>query len=184
MQNSINNEKGSIMLIALLIMAMLTILGLTAVNTAVVELRIAHNEQILKRNFYNAETGIIDAINNATKGPNAWLTEPFLIQTNTFLSNGTTVPVNSQPLCNIVDTNGNRVATIEIRCIEPNAIPMPGFSQGANSIPALSYEVPPPAGSGFSMKNFKVLQFAVTSTTASGGGGIQIQTGAYKVFSK
>jgi len=56
-----NNEEGSIMVIALLIMAVLTILGISAIDTSNIELLIAGNERVYKDNFYKAEAAVIAA---------------------------------------------------------------------------------------------------------------------------
>jgi len=56
-----DNEEGSIMVIALLIMAVLTILGISAIDTSNIELQIAGNERVYKDNFYKAEAAVIAA---------------------------------------------------------------------------------------------------------------------------
>jgi Tfp pilus assembly protein PilX len=66
-----NNEEGSIMVIALLIMAVLTILGISAIDTSNIELLIASNERVYKDNFYKAEAAVIAAgqtLENMTPG--------------------------------------------------------------------------------------------------------------------
>jgi hypothetical protein len=58
-QNILINEEGSIAIIAaLLILAVLTLLGVTATNTTTVELAIAANHQFHKIAFYNADSGL------------------------------------------------------------------------------------------------------------------------------
>jgi len=49
------------MVIALLIMAILTILGISAIDTSNVEIQITSNERVYKRNFYKAEAAVIAA---------------------------------------------------------------------------------------------------------------------------
>ena len=49
------NENGSVMLIALLIMALLTIIGVSAINDTTTELQIARNDAIYKINFFQAD---------------------------------------------------------------------------------------------------------------------------------
>ena len=51
----LKNEDGSVIVIALLIMALLTIIGISATNTTSIELQIAGNDRIYKQNFYRAE---------------------------------------------------------------------------------------------------------------------------------
>ncbi|CAB5100437.1 hypothetical protein D3OALGA1CA_3289 [Olavius algarvensis associated proteobacterium Delta 3] len=59
--HAVRNEDGTVMVIALLIMAILTILGLSAIDTSNVEIQITSNERIYKRNFYKAEAAVIAA---------------------------------------------------------------------------------------------------------------------------
>ncbi|GAB6905288.1 hypothetical protein DESC_310043 [Desulfosarcina cetonica] len=49
------NENGSVMVAALCILAMVTILGVTASNTSTIEQQIAANDQFIKMSFYNAD---------------------------------------------------------------------------------------------------------------------------------
>jgi len=54
----INNQDGSMILIAMMLIVMLTIMGITSTTTSVVENRVAVNEQLHKMAFYNADLGI------------------------------------------------------------------------------------------------------------------------------
>jgi len=54
----IKNEDGSVLVIALVMLALLTILGITATSTSNVELQIAGNERNFKRTFFAANAGI------------------------------------------------------------------------------------------------------------------------------
>ena len=51
-------EQGSITIVALLILVVLTILGVAITRTTILDLRIGTNELIRKQNFYVAEGGI------------------------------------------------------------------------------------------------------------------------------
>ena len=55
---SVNNDRGSAMIIALLILVVLTILGITATTTTEIEVMIAGNERFHKIAFYNTDSGI------------------------------------------------------------------------------------------------------------------------------
>ncbi len=55
--NIINNEKGSLMVIAIVILALLTIVGLSITTTTSIELQIAGNDKLYKRAFYTADGG-------------------------------------------------------------------------------------------------------------------------------
>lgn len=54
----INKEGGSVLVIALVMLVLLTILGITATSTSNVELQIAGNERNFKRTFFTANAGI------------------------------------------------------------------------------------------------------------------------------
>ena len=61
MRNSIvknQSEQGSITVIALMILVVLTLLGITISRTSTIDVRIAGNEIPFKQNFYVAEGGI------------------------------------------------------------------------------------------------------------------------------
>lgn len=68
---NINNEKGAVLAIALLIMLALALIGLAALFTSTMELDIARNERLAKESFYLADGGttippviIEESINN------------------------------------------------------------------------------------------------------------------------
>lgn len=60
-QSLLKNEDGSVMVLALIILVLLTLMGLSATNTSTIEVQIANNERIYKDNFYKAEAGIMTA---------------------------------------------------------------------------------------------------------------------------
>jgi Tfp pilus assembly protein PilX len=55
------NESGSVLIIALIMLVLLTVLGITATSTSNIELQIAGNERNYKRAFYVANAGIEQA---------------------------------------------------------------------------------------------------------------------------
>jgi hypothetical protein len=57
----LNNQQGSALIIALIVMAVLTLVGLSAINTATVENKIVGNERIYQENFYLAESCVNEA---------------------------------------------------------------------------------------------------------------------------
>lgn len=52
----IDNEEGSTIVFALLILVVLTILGISATTTSTIEFKIVHNEKSYQRNFYVADS--------------------------------------------------------------------------------------------------------------------------------
>lgn len=55
----INNEKGAVLVVALIIMGLLAVIGTAIMMTTSIELRIARNERASKDAFYRAENGRI-----------------------------------------------------------------------------------------------------------------------------
>ena len=95
----INNEKGSLILIVVLILMSVTLIGIFALNTTTIETQIAANDKFYKIAFYNADSGIYSipkiiskAMNNKAT-PNlanpAYL-DPDLASIYTYLDAGTT----------------------------------------------------------------------------------------------
>lgn len=58
----IHNENGFVMVFALMIMVVLTLIGIAATNTTVIELTIAGNERQLSDRFYAADSGWKQAV--------------------------------------------------------------------------------------------------------------------------
>jgi len=54
----VNNQSGSMILIAMLLLVTLTLMGVASTSTSITENRIAVNEQTQKMAFYHAEAGI------------------------------------------------------------------------------------------------------------------------------
>ncbi len=54
----LNNERGSIMVIGLAVAALITLVGISALTTSNIEVRIASNDHGYKMAFYKAEEGI------------------------------------------------------------------------------------------------------------------------------
>ena len=58
----LNNEDGSVIILALLMLAILTILGVSSTNTSTTELKIVRNEQLYQIHFDQAESGADEAM--------------------------------------------------------------------------------------------------------------------------
>ncbi len=59
--SQIKDENGSVIVVALIILALLTILGIASTNTSTLEVRIATNSQDHQLDFYVADSGWKDA---------------------------------------------------------------------------------------------------------------------------
>lgn len=160
--NSQNNENGFALVTALLILAVLTMIGIAATTTSTVELKISGNEAQSVSIFYNTEGVLIDTLET----PTTWLTTDFLTAGETAASYSSTV----------TETD------VEIRCIEDTGNDISGLSERANNLPVRLHRDSPPKGSGYSMKYFEVRRYGITTTSLIGE--TTIQTGVWKVFNK
>jgi Tfp pilus assembly protein PilX len=61
MVSNLKNEEGTAIVIVLIILVALTLIGVIATNTAVVELQIVRSEALYEQNFYRAESAAIEA---------------------------------------------------------------------------------------------------------------------------
>jgi len=57
----INNENGSAIVMAIIILAILTIVGISSSTTSTIELQIVRNQRIYQLNFYLAESAVYEA---------------------------------------------------------------------------------------------------------------------------
>ena len=55
--STLNNQNGSVIVVAMIILALLTILGISSTNTSTLEVRIATNSQDYQLDFYVADSG-------------------------------------------------------------------------------------------------------------------------------
>ncbi len=161
-KDSVKNERGFALVTALLILAVLTLIGIAATTTSTVELKISGNESQSVNIFYNTEGVLI----NTLETPTTWLTTDFLTAGETVASYAATVDDND----------------VEIRCIKSTGTPVSGLSGGANDLPVRLHRDSPPKGSGYSMKYFEVRRYGITTTSLTGK--TSIQTGVWKVFNK
>ena len=59
--NRFSNEDGSVLVLALLMLAFLSLLGVSSTTTSTIEIQIAGNDRNFKQNFYKAEAGAMEA---------------------------------------------------------------------------------------------------------------------------
>ena len=60
----LNNEEGSVLILALIMLVLLTLIGISATTTSMIETRIAGNERVYKRNLYSAEAAAMQCAQN------------------------------------------------------------------------------------------------------------------------
>ena len=55
MKNIPNNEQGFVLVLSLIMLVVLTVLGIAATNTTIIELRISANDKLTQQTFYRAD---------------------------------------------------------------------------------------------------------------------------------
>ena len=204
----LTNENGSVIVLALIMLVLLTLLGMAVSRTSSIEVQIASNDSRAVDCFYTAESADHYAI-EASKG---WLTTAFLnagqltaqviigsIDTDgdgiddsvTFDTDGdgnddVTFDMDGNGVNDAdFDIDGDGITDkIEIRCIEETGgtHTTGDLSVAANDLPRIKHISIPPIGSGYSLKHFEVRKYGITGTTSNGCS--QVQLGVYKVFNK
>ena len=171
LRKTIENEHGFVMGTAILVSAILVLAGAFAIWTANTEMHMVRNESQLIREFYDAEAGVVDAIEKYDVPPTRWLTTQFLLDDDEANHSATYLDVDS----------GDSVATVEVRCIL-NEVKDTPLTSPADNLPLQPHKGPPPVSSGFSLKYFEIRRYGITATSSDGN--TQLQVGVYKVFNK
>ncbi len=169
------NEDGFVLGASILISAILMLAGVLALWTSNTEMHVVRNEQDLTREFYSAEGGVVEALENYDTGRTEWLTDAFLLAG----------PQAAFQKVELKDVNDAPVAVLEVRCIMNTGTPTlleNELTSAANNLPLQPHIAPPPSGSGFSLKYFEVRRYGITATSAAGN--TQVQIGAFKVFNR
>jgi Tfp pilus assembly protein PilX len=63
------NEDGSIILIVLMVLMLVTLMGVSSINTSTIEMQIAANEKGYKKNFYVAEAAVMEGLQRMDLAP-------------------------------------------------------------------------------------------------------------------
>jgi len=118
------NEKGSALVLALLILVLLTLMGISATTTSTVGIQMAGGEKFYEMAFYSAESGWQRALN--------WLDDQYLGDVRNRVWNGTTfeeVPGSLEEEDSVGITLANDNNTQYFVKIElAGTAPVPGFS--------------------------------------------------------
>ncbi len=61
MDYSVNKEKGSAIVVILMILVLFTIIGISSLDFSDVETQITHNDRCYKQNLFRAETAVMEA---------------------------------------------------------------------------------------------------------------------------
>ena len=62
--SKLNNEDGTVLILALIMLVLLTLIGISATTTSMIEIKIAGNERVYKRNLYSAEAAVMQCAQN------------------------------------------------------------------------------------------------------------------------
>jgi len=102
------NQDGSALILVMILLMIVSIIGISALDTTNTEIQIFHNEKIYQKNFYQAESAVMEAAQriqtesnideirpvSTTKG---WLVDPSidLEVLATFLANAANSPITA-----------------------------------------------------------------------------------------
>ncbi len=165
---ALDSENGFAIIACLMIMSILLFAGVFGVQKSSTELSIVRNEGQILLEFYNAEAGLVDALENYK----TWMTHPFLL-TGELAKKAYDSP--------FTDKGSTPVAAIQVRCIENSGTHVFG-GDPADDVPVMAHIGPPPAASGYSMLSFESRKYGITATSTDGN--TQLQVGGWKVFNK
>ena len=93
----IGNEEGSVLVLALIMLVLLTLLGIAATRTSEIEIQIAGNERTYKLNFFSADGAVMECCQRVDNGGTEMTamngTQPnWMIDLNNKNVSGVTVP--------------------------------------------------------------------------------------------
>ena len=114
----LNNEDGSVLVVALIMLVLLTLIGISATTTSEIETKIAGNERAFKRNLYLAEAGSMHCVQDLEEraDPKAdapslnWLHDIYTVNDGN-IRDDTWWPANSQGTTADVDGNTRFLAS-------------------------------------------------------------------------
>ena len=172
----ITNEDGTVLVISLVILALLTVIGIAVTTTSSIELQIAGNQKSATESFYRAEAGLA----HSAETSHIWLpvnSPMFMVDGNNEDEAG--YPADGEDdVIEDVDGDGTVDVKIEIRRIENHQVDT-HLSDEADRLPLISHKSPPPRD--YSMKYFEVRRYGITVTAEND---TRLQTGVWKVFNK
>ncbi|MEJ2657316.1 MAG: pilus assembly PilX N-terminal domain-containing protein [Desulfobacterales bacterium] len=163
----IKNENGSVVVLALIMVVLLSLLGMAVSRTSSIDVQVASNGSRALQDLYQAESGDHYALETWSD----WMTDTFLSQSFTTANAAWDVDMDG-------DTNDDN--RLEIRCIELTGNDISTLSDGANHLPRLRHIGPPPFDSKSSLSQFVIRRYGITSTSLASN--TQVQIGAYKLF--
>ncbi len=113
--SKVKNEEGSVLIVALIVLVLLTLLGIFATRTTEVEIQIAGNDYRYKRNVYSAEAVAMECAQNIKDTDVLDTALPWLYAmgglTSDAVTNGTWDDTTSQQ--STADSNTRYMAVVE-----------------------------------------------------------------------
>jgi hypothetical protein len=173
----VKNERGMVLVVAVLILTVVTIIGIAALTTSDTELQISSNEKFLTMEFYDAEAAQIESM----EWRPAWMNDEFLTagETNAYYDSD---ELKDTFILGDLDRDCNPDTRVQIRYVEETGADVFPAGDPANDLPLQRHIGPPPVGSGYSLKHFEIRRYGVTTTSQDGN--TRVQTGVYMVFNK
>ena len=177
--NEAAGQKGTIIVVTLLILAALTLSALMAVNMAVSDGAVMRNSRTYQCDLYRAETGITVARETHA---DSWLA-PDSVLFDLSLDNAA-ISVDKFSIPGLDGKTMPVMGSYSIARIE--GMPEPGSP--SEQFYALSHKAPMPSGAGFSAMNFEIRRYGIISTGTSKqdgtAAGVTVEAGLYKIFNR
>lgn len=192
--SSLRNERGFVLIAALMFLLVLAFLGTYATNTTTVELQIAGNDRFARLDFYNQEASLKNGQISNTNwlpvllagGDDAFFPPPPATASDD--TNGNGIDDRSE----YTDFNGQVVGSYKVRKITDPGVPVTGWEDAGDyadladhpanrNLPQLEHKGKPPVGSGFG-QNLVIARYAITSYSSQDDRRTVVQAGVYKVF--
>jgi type IV pilus assembly protein PilX len=149
-------ESGAALVVGLILLLVLTILAISGMTTASLELQMAGNEQYQERAFQSAESGIEQAIDAAVYST----TTSIGTYDNLFAANPAPIRGQGQPIANCTDVpSAEQTATATRRC---EYFMRFDLNTGTTIVPGGGYSL----GTGFQAYHFVVDSFGTSSRGA------------------
>ncbi len=123
---SMRGQRGAVLVISLIMLAVMTLFVISMLKTSIVELKIGGSSQVAALNFANAEV----AINNFVSANYGRFAPDFLA-----IAAGPTAPINTPP---VVYGGTVAVTARQVNCGPP---PVMGNQMGSGSLSAVQFDI-------------------------------------------
>lgn len=161
------HQEGSILLIVLMLLLLITLIGMSAIENGVNEMRISRFDRIAKRNFYNAEAGLNEAVAGFER---IYTNSPDAAGERLYPLSDALLPLRDRVMesagvafASPLRSNGIPVAWIEVRSVllKGNKLSA-GLRASAEAVPSMPHIGPAPPG--FDENKYRSRHYAITAT--------------------